>query len=65
MNNLASKTAEEETRMMDLSQDGTGPASSTSVPDDSILDKSDDDIEELEQMFVPFDITPGKVSTYF
>ena len=35
--------------MMDLSQDGTGPASSTSVPDDSILDKSDNDIEELEQ----------------
>ena len=49
MNSQASKTVEEETRMMDLSQDGTGPASSTSVPDDSILDKSDDDIEELEQ----------------
>ena len=49
MNSQASKTVEEETRMMDLSQDGTGPASSTSVPDDSILDKSDNDIEELEQ----------------
>ena len=49
MNSQASKTVEEDTHMMDLSQDGTGPASSTSVPDDSILDKSDDDIEELEQ----------------
>ena len=49
MNSQASKTVEEDTHMMDLSQDGTGPASSTSVPDDSILDKSDNDIEELEQ----------------
>ena len=49
MNNQPSKTAEEEAQMMDLSQEGTGPASSTSMPDDSILDKSDDNIEEMEQ----------------
>ena len=47
MSNQSSKMAEDESRVMDLSQDSTGPASSTSVPDDSILDKSDDDTEDM------------------
>ena len=47
MSNQSSKMAEDESRVMDLSQDSTGPGSSTSVPDNSILDKSDDDTEDM------------------